>query len=227
MDNITMTDLEAIRLRHSVRQYRPDRIEEEKIAALREMIGRINTEGDLYLQFVEDSGSTYNRLFNRMSGLGSAPSVIACVGKDSKSLDQRVGYYGEKLVLFAQKLGLNTCWTGTFNRKNINADIPDGSRLVICIAIGYGKDQGRARKSKTSSQVAGNEAARPEWFDKGVEMALLAPTAINQQKFSIVLRDGEKVEFIDKGGVYSQVDLGIVRCHFEIGSGRPQTPEGE
>ena len=50
-------------------------------------------------------------------GLGSAPSVIACVGKDDDTLDQRVGYYGEKLVLELQKMGLNTCWAGTFNRK--------------------------------------------------------------------------------------------------------------
>ena len=51
-------------------------------------------------------------------------------------------------------------------------------------------------------------------------MALLAPTAINQQKFVIKLADGEKVEFIDKGGPFSKVDIGIVKCHFEIGSGK-------
>ncbi len=61
---------------------------------------------------------------------------------------------------------------------------------------------------------------RPDWFNQGVEMALLAPTAINQQKFVIKLADGEKVEFIDKGGPYSKIDIGIVKCHFEIGSGR-------
>lgn len=215
-----MTDLEAIYERHSVRQYKPDRIEEDKIKALKDKIEELNMEGDLHLQLIEDAGKTYNRLINRASGLGSAPSVIACVGKDAKDLDQRVGYYGEKLVLFAQTLGLNTCWTGTFNRKNTEADIPEGYRLVICIAIGYGKDGGRARKSKNASQVSEAAGERPEWFDKGVEAALLAPTAINQQKFLIRLGADDKVEFTDKGGVLSQVDIGIVKCHFEIGSGR-------
>ncbi len=215
-----MTDLEAIYERHSVRQYKPDRIEEDKVKELKSKIDELNLEGDLHLQLIEDAGKTYNRLINRASGLGSAPSVIACVGKDSEDLDRRVGYYGEKLVLFAQTLGLNTCWTGTFNRKNTEADIPEGYRLVICIAIGYGKDGGRVRKSKNASQVSEAAGERPEWFDKGVEAALLAPTAINQQKFMIRLGVDDKVEFIDKGGVLSQVDIGIVKCHFEIGSGR-------
>ena len=220
-----MNEIDAIRQRHSVRQYKADRIEEEKVALIKAKIDELNAEGDLNLQFIEDAEKTYNKLFNRVSGLGSAPSVIACVGKDDKSLDQRVGYYGEKLVLYAQTLGLNTCWTGTFNRKNISADIPDGERLVISIAIGYGKDSGKERKTKSKEQLSEASTQRPEWFDKGVEMAMLAPTAINQQKFLIKLNDDESVAFIDKGGVLSQVDLGIVKCHFELGSGKKQIPE--
>ena len=221
---MSMNDIEAIRARHSVRQYKPDRIEEEKVKLLKDKIDELNKEGDLNLQFVEDAGKTYNRFFNRVSGLGSAPSVIACVGRDDAGLDQRVGYYGEQLVLLAQKIGLNTCWTGTFNKKNIDADVPDGKRLVICIAIGYGVDPGKVRKSKTADQVSASGEGRPEWFEKGIEMALLAPTAINQQKFAINLGADEAVEFVDKGGVLSQVDIGIVKYHFEVGSGRKQTP---
>ncbi len=220
-----MNEIDAIRQRHSVRQYKADRIEDEKVALIKAKIDELNAEGDLNLQFIEDADKTYNKLFNRVSGLGSAPSVIACVGKDDQSLDQRVGYYGEKLVLYAQTLGLNTCWTGTFNRKNISADIPDGERLVISIAIGYGKDSGKERKTKSKEQLSEASTQRPEWFEKGVEMAMLAPTAINQQKFLIKLNDDETVEFIDKGGVLSQVDLGIVKCHFELGSGKKQIPE--
>lgn len=220
-----MNEIDAIRQRHSVRQYKPDRIENDKAALIKAKIDELNAEGDLHLQFIEDADKTYNKLFNKVAGLGSAPSVIACVGKDTPNLDQRVGYYGEKLVLYAQILGLNTCWTGTFNRKNITADISDGERLVISIAIGYGKDPGKEHKSKSMDQLTESKGQTPEWFSKGAEMALLAPTAINQQKFLIKLNPDESVEFIDKGGVLSQVDLGIVKCHFEIGSGKVQKPE--
>ena len=78
--------------------------------------------------------------------------------------------------------------------------------------------EGKPHKSKSPEQVIEAKGDRPYWFNKGVDMALLAPTAINQQKFTIRLNEDESVDFVDKGGIFSQVDLGIVRCHFEIGA---------
>ena len=217
-----MTDREAIVQRHSVRSYEDRRIDRETVGLIEEKIKELNNAGKLNLQFIEDAGKTYSRLMNRAMGLGSAPSVIACIGKDADDLDERVGYYGEKIVLYLQKLGLNTCWTGTFNRKNTGAKVGDDERLVICIAVGYGKDQGRPRRSKSVEQVTAGKPDRPQWFNDGVELALLAPTAINQQKFTIKLKDDDTVEFINNGGVWSRVDLGIVKCHFEIGANKTE-----
>ena len=215
-----MTEKEAILQRHSVRTYLDKKIEEEKVNQIKEKIKEINAEGNLNFQFLEDAGKAYSMTFNKLSGLGTAPSVIACVGKVADDLDEKVGYYGEKLVLFIQTLGLNTCWTGTFNKRTSEASVGDGEKMVIYIALGYGKDQGKARKSKTADQVTAGKTDKPDWFNKGVEMALLAPTAINQQKFTIKLNDDDTVEFIDNGGVLSKVDLGIVKYHFEIGAER-------
>ena len=220
-----MTEKEAILERHSVRAYEDRMIEADKVQLIEERITQLNHAGDLHLQFVQDAGKTYNKLLTRAAGLGSAPSVIACVGKESDDLDQRVGYYGEQLVLYLQQIGLNTCWTGTFNRKNISAAVGPDERLVICIAVGYGKTPGKARRSKTVEQVSGGSSGKPEWFIHGVEMALLAPTAINQQKFTIQLCDDGSVELIDKGGILSKVDIGIIRCHFEIGAAPEGCPE--
>ena len=213
-----MSEIDAIKERHSVRNYEAKKIEADKVEKIRAKIEELNKEGNLHLQFMEDAGKTYNKLFNKVAGLGSAPSVIACVGIDDETLEQRVGYYGEKLVLFIQELGLNTCWAGTFNQKNIGAEVGDGEKLVISIAVGYGKDKGKPHKSKSPEQIIEAKGDRPYWFNKGVDMALLAPTAINQQKFTIRLNEDESVDFVDKGGIFSQVDLGIVRCHFEIGA---------
>ena len=216
-----MTEIEAIRERHSVRNYKAQRIEEETATKLREKIEELNRESGLHFQYIEDAGKTYNKLLNRTSGLDSAPSVIACVGReDDPDVDERVGYYGEKLVLFAQTLGLNTCWAGIFSRKKIPVVIDQGEKLVISIAIGYGENQGKEHRSKPIDQISQLTGEKPEWFEKGVELAILAPTAMNQQKFVIRLNEDESVEFIDKGGFFSKVDLGIVKCHFEIGSGR-------
>ena len=215
-----MTDKEAILARHAVRNYEDRKIEKDKADLIKEKILELNEEGKLHLQFIEDAGNTYNRLLNRVMGLGSAPSVIACVGEDSEDLEERIGYYGEQLVLYLQKLGLNTCWAGTFNKKNTMAEIGENERFVISIAVGYGRDQGKPHKSKTAEQVTEGRTDRPDWFHSGVEMALLAPTAINQQKFMIRLNDDDTVDIIDKGGPFSKVDLGIVKYHFEAGAER-------
>lgn len=213
-----MTEIEAILERHSVRNYLDKPIEAEKQAALEKLIGQINAEGQLHLQFLPEAGKTFKRLLSRAMGLGSAPSVIACVGRDDETLDQRVGYFGEKVVLAAQAMGLNTCWAGTFDRDKVPAQIGAGERLVIVIAIGYGANPGKARRSKTAEQVTVVNGKTPEWFDYGVELALLAPTAVNQQKFEIVLNANETVSIRDKGGVLSKIDLGIVQYHFDVGS---------
>ncbi|MEE1113904.1 MAG: nitroreductase family protein [Eubacterium sp.] len=215
-----MTEKEAILQRHSVRSYENRKIEPEKVKLIREKIDELNGEGDLHLQFLEDAGDVFARLLNKVMGQGSAPSAIACVGREGSTLDSRVGYYGEKLVLYLQQLGLNTCWAGTFNRKAEAVEIADGERLVIVIAVGYGKTQGKPHKSKSIDKVMTGEEEKPQWFLDGVEMALLAPTAVNQQKFAFRLKDDGTAELSDLGGILSQVDYGIVKCHFEIGAGR-------
>lgn len=214
-----MTEFEAIYKRHSVRNYQNKKIEAEKLAQLKEMIALCNREGNLNLQFIEEAGGSFNRLLTRVMGLGSAPSLIACVGANDGSLDERIGYYGQKIVLFAQTLGLNTCWAGTFNEKNVNAVRTSGDKMPIVIAIGYGVDDGRVRKSKTADDVVeGGIEGKPEWFKHGVEAALLAPTAVNQQKFKIALKADGTAEVSDMGGILSKIDLGIVRYNFEVGS---------
>ena len=213
-----MTEIEAIQVRHSVRAYQNRKIEQEKVDQLKALIDMVNADGNLHLQLIEDAGNTFKRILSKVMGLSSAPSVIACVGPDDDTLDERIGYYGEKIVLAAQCMGLNTCWAGTFQKNGVPAEIKDGERLVIVIAIGYGEHQGKQRKSKTPEQVSNVQEVRTDWFDFGVEMALRAPTAINQQSFEIRLNESGSVDFTDKGGPFSKVDLGIVKYHFTVGA---------
>ena len=232
-----ITMKEAVLQRHSVRNYLDRKIEPEKIDLIEKRIAELNEEGGLNLHFSEDAGKTFRSFLSRMSGLGSAPSAIVCSGPDGDDLEEKVGYYGEKLVLYIQTLGLNTCWVGMFSRKQAEKLMPveNGERTVIAIAVGYGETQGHERKTKTfdevaevtgSTEVAGSaEGAKaseqaPDWFKEGVKAALLAPTAINQQKFTIRLKDDGTAEIVSKGGAFTNVDLGIVKYHFEVGSGR-------
>lgn len=93
-----------------------------------------------------------------------------------------------------------------------------GEKLYVVIAIGYGKSQGVPHKSKAMELVCKTNGEMPGWFQRGMEAALLAPTAMNQQKFLFTL-DGRKVSARAGRGFYSKIDLGIVKYHFEVGAG--------
>lgn len=85
-----------------------------------------------------------------------------------------------------------------------------------------------ARKSKPAREVSNASDLTPKWFNRGVEAALLAPTAVNQQKFYIEylgFRDYSRAPKVTARPIfsmvgYSRIDLGIVKCHFEIGAGK-------
>ena len=221
-----MTLLEAITARHSVRKYLDKEIPADIIAALQDKIAECNNVGNLSIQLVQNE----TKAFTGMLSYGSFSGVknyLVMVGKKDKDLDERVGYYGEQLVLLAQTLGLNTCWVGLSYRKVPEAyNVGKDEKLVCMIALGYGETQGVPHKIKTVEQVSNASDITPSWFKKGVEAALLAPTAVNQQKFSFEymgmsnnhhqVRAKKSVSMIG----YTQMDLGIAKYHFEIGAGK-------
>ena len=124
------------------------------------------------------------------------------------------------MMLSAQELGLNTCWVALTHGKS-RAVISPGEKEVIIISLGYGKTPGTARKSRAESDVSNITEASPEWFRRGIEAALLAPTAVNQQRFRFEL-SGDNTVTAKAGllGTNLKVDLGIVKCHFEAGAGK-------
>ena len=213
-----MTEIEAIMQRHSVRAYLDREIEPEKAEALKEQIKKCNEEGNLHMQFYTDTEKTFGKFVHNFTKLKTAPAVIVCAGKDDETLEERVGYYGEQIVLLAQRLGLNTCWVGMFQEGGTPVELDTGEKLVIVIAVGYGKTQGKQHKSKSYDQVVAGTDEKPEWFRRGVELALLAPTAVNQQKFVFHLKEDDSVEVVEGQGPFSKVDKGIVKYHFDVGA---------
>lgn len=216
-----MTLEEAVFARHSVRAYTGEPIAEDAAAVLKEETEACNREGGLAIRLVQNEPKAFKSFLARYGKFSGVTSYFAIAGEQADDLQERAGYYGERLVLKAQALGLNTCWAAlTFGKGAVKkaAGLKKGEKLVCVIAVGYGKTQGATRKSKTFDDVAVAKDA-PDWFKKGVELALLAPTATNQQKFRFIL-EGDTVRAESTGGFYDKIDLGIVKYHFETGSGR-------
>ena len=222
-----MTLMDAIRQRRSIRKFEDRPISAEHVQALEERITQINEETGLHIQLITDRPEAFKSFLAHYGGFRNAANYIALVGKDTGALDEACGYYGEDLVLFAQTIGLSTCWVGgTFSKKKAFYEAKEGEKLCLIIAIGYAAEKKEAHKSKKPEQVMEVEGEAPQWFMDGVRAALLAPTAINQQKFTFILKEEGSVEAKAGKGPFSQVDLGIVKYHFEIGSGRSLSEDG-
>ena len=213
---------EAIKERHSVRQYKDRAIDPELVEALNAEIDRCNEESGLKLQLILNDPECFDTFLAHYGKFKNADNYIALVGKeDFPDLQERCGYYGERLVLFAQTLGLRTCWAaGSYGKGQCRAEVGEDEKLVCVISIGYGETDGVKHRSKPYERVCDvKKEAMPVWFKNGVKAALLAPTAINQQQFFIML-DGETPIIRAKTGLFSKIDLGIVKYHFEAVSGK-------
>lgn len=213
-----MEILEAIRRRHSVRSYDDRKITGETKEKLQQMIATCNKESGLHMQLVLDEEKAFDGFMAHYGKFSGVKNYIALVGPNNSELEEKCGYYGEKVVLYAQQLGLNTCWVALTFSKIKNAFIVEkGEKLCLVIAIGYGKNQGVERKSKSYEDVCKVSGTAPDWLKKGIDAALLAPTAMNQQKFKFILNE-DKVKAKAGIGFYSKIDLGIAKYHFEIGA---------
>ena len=214
-----MEILEIMQQRHSVRQYTDRAIEPEKRAVLDALAQEINRKAGLSIQIVYDDPKCFDSFMAHYGKFTGVRNYIALIGKKSPKLDETLGYYGEELVLKAQELGLNTCWVALTHGKS-KAVVGKGEKQVCLIALGYGVTQGVEHKSKPLSELSTCATPMPEWFLSGVNAAMLAPTAMNQQKFRFELLPDGNVKAACGSGFYTKLDLGIVKYHFETVTGK-------
>lgn len=214
-----MDKMELMKSRHSVRTYNDTKISEEHIQLLLDLITACNQEGDLHIQLVLDDPAAFSGIIPKFGRFRNVQNYLALIGKPSPTLQERIGYYGEKIVLKAQELKLNTCWVaGTYNKKKCPAIIEPDEKLVCVISIGYSDENGSPRKTKAITELCHTPGEMPDWFRLGMEAVQLAPTAMNQQKFTFSLL-GNTVKAEAGKGFNSKIDLGIAKYHFELGAG--------
>lgn len=210
--------MEAIKQRHSVRQYEDRPIDAAVLAELQAEIDACNREGGLHLQLITNEPKAFAGFRAHYGKFCGVTNYIALVGQKSDRLEELCGYYGERVAIKAQTLGLNTCWVAMTYKKIPNAfRVEPGEKLTVVISLGYGQNRGGDHKVKAPEQVSNVSADSPDWFRAGIEAALLAPTAMNQQKFRLT-REGDTVTAKAGVGFYTKIDLGIVKYHFEVGA---------
>lgn len=214
-----MTRLEAIQARHSVRSYTDKALSKEVITALHEEINQCNQEGHLHFQLITQNEAAFKSLIPAFGRFKNVKNYIALVAKDTESNYESCGYYGARIMIFAQQLGLNSCWVaGSYNKKKCPAILNLDEKLISVIAIGYGSTNGVSHKSKKMESLC--QTCNSEWFKNGMNAAILAPTGYNKQDFFIESAGNTVSARTTNDKPMGKIDLGIVKYHFEIGAGR-------
>ncbi len=226
-----MTELQAMYVRKSRRSYLNQPIEQTKVSELCELVQECNEQSGLHIQFVEDGSAAFARFSKSYGMLSGVRSLLAMVARtDDPHHLEKVGYFGELLVLRATMLGLGTCWVGgTFENTACPCEIGEGRRLICVITVGCVTEQlgtkeralyglTHLKKSKTN-QLYSADQTPPSWFMDGVKAVELAPSAVNRKPVRMKYVDGVAFIAIDKLDAVCFIDLGIAKYHFELAAG--------
>ncbi|MCR4894266.1 MAG: nitroreductase [Eubacteriales bacterium] len=216
-----MDTMDAIRQRHSVRRYTAEPIRAEHLDAMEKLIASVEEKSGLEIRLITDEPKAFDCFLSHYGSFRNVSNYMVISVPKEGDWDEKVGYWGEMVVLEAQKLGLRTCWVAlTYKKTEEVRRIREGYRLSIVISIGYGENDGKIRKSKSASEVSNLKEDSPEWFRNGVEAALMAPTAVNQQRFYFEYDGSGGVRASCGRGNLTKMDLGIAKYHFEAGAGK-------
>ena len=228
-----MDIIDAIEWRTSCRAYAEQAVEEEKIDAIRAEIERINEESGLHFQLYGPRvDGTALDLSTKMFA-SNPPWYAALVGRKGPIEEEKLGYYGERLVLFAACRGLSTCWVArTYDRASARVDLSEGEELHDVIPVGYALDAvplkqrmiraGFRKRSKERADLYRGPVPlpeAPEWIQACVEAVWKGPSAINEQPVVFVqdsLDSPVRAELVREWTKLEHTDLGIAKYHFEV-----------
>lgn len=97
-----MTLKEAIEARHSVRAYMKKPIDAATREALDAFIAEVNAESGLHIFVRYDDPQGFDSRLAHYGHFRDVSNYIVLSGVKGADFEQRCGYYGEKVVLFAQ-----------------------------------------------------------------------------------------------------------------------------
>ena len=146
-----LTPMEAIETRHSVRSYTEKPLDGAAVETLRAAIDAVSEEANLNIQLVLNEPRAFSGFKARLVNFTGVRNYLALIGPECKELDGILGYYGERLVLLAQSLGLNSCWVGGLQGGESRLQRGSGGEAGCRGGLGLWYDPGRAPQVQGSS----------------------------------------------------------------------------
>jgi nitroreductase len=225
-----MDNFEAVIIRKSRRSYIDQPIGSARLEALSLLIETINEKHGLSIELIEDGSNAFNSFMKSYGLIDGARTVVALKGpKNDSNLMEKLGYFGEVIVLEATKLRLGTCWIGgSYDRRSDAFRVGSDEELVCVITVGDAGPESfkeklihsiTHRRSKKIEDMLRSDDEVPEWVTHGMKAVQRAPSAVNRQPAMFEYSGGRIKAYVDKSQMFGLVDLGIAKLHFEIGAG--------
>ncbi len=218
--------LDAIEKRVSRRSYTTEYLSNEEVKEVNEYIDTLNKVSNLYIELIEDASEAFSSIRTTYGFFKNVRSVVVLKGKkDDINLNEKIGYYGEDLVLKLTDMNLGTCWVGgTFDRTKFK--VSNDQELVCVILVGKVSDVTLKEKlikvampknrKPISERLISDVKDLPAWVEEGMKAVILAPSARNTQKPIFTYKDGVVSADVVVDYVFDLVDLGIAKKHFEL-----------
>lgn len=227
-----MTTWEAIEQRISCRAYDEAALSAEEQETIQKLIQSICAESGLHFLFCDDTVPGQKVKMSNMFS-GSIHNFAALYAKDDPLEAEKLGYYGQKLMMELTKMGLGTCWVAsTYDAASISLPAPEGELLWDIMPFGHPAKKmpvkqrtvrtGLRQRDRKLSEFVESDLPfdeLPDWIRKGAEAILLGPSAVNEQAINLVWKDNTLTAYIykeDRKVVYN--DLGIAKYMFVLGA---------
>ena len=211
-----MTIADMIPRRRSVRAYKADPIDAATLADLRAYMDNLvplipgaRVEGRI---IPTDHGNFLQKW--------KTPHFIAIFSDGSDDALLNVGFMYQQLDLYAQSLGLGTCWVGLGSLTE-KEPVPEGLKLAVMMAIGLPDDVPERTPADFKRKPMTDISDRP---DDCLEALRLAPSATNSQPWYVVHDGGTLHLYREELGLIKQrthgrmnkIDMGIGLCHLYV-----------
>ena len=199
--------------RRSVRAYRAERIDNATLAdllrymeGLTPLIPGVKVVGRI---IPTDHGNFLQKW--------KTPHFIAIFSDGSDDGLLNVGFMYQQLDLYAQSIGLGTCWVGLGNLTD-KESAPEGMKLAVMMAIGLPDNVPERTAADFKRKPMADIADRP---DDRLEALRLAPSATNSQPW-YVTHEGDTLHLFREElgrikqrthGRMNKIDMGIGLCH--------------
>ena len=237
---------DAVRQRRSVRTYSKKPVPQELRQKLLEYAaGLVSPWGHgISVRFIEKTPDERGDKLGTYGVIKGAETYLAVVTQRGEHAAEAIGYGFEQLVLYAQSLGLGTCWLGgTFRRSAFAAqlELKENEIFPILSPVGYAAEKcGAFERAFRASLRADSRLPWEKIFFKNgfaaplteadagqfripFEMTRLAPSAVNRQPWRVTAEDGA-FHFYKKSfsGApagetdMQRIDVGIALCHFDM-----------